>query len=253
MRLIRFLFATLLASLVAGASARTIDEVRSGGVMQLATEGQFAPFNYFKGTQLTGFEVELAELVVRKMGLKFEWRAMGFDALLTGLSQNRWDMVIASHAITDERAKAVSFASPHYCSGGVIVARDPAIRSARDLAGKTIAVQTGTTYLDNARKVAGIKEVKNFPQDSDARAALATGRVDAWVTDRFMAIESLKAAPAAGLKVGEFLFVERIAAAFAKGNLTLVAAWNKSLADALADGSYSALAKKYFGEDVRCK
>jgi polar amino acid transport system substrate-binding protein len=253
MRLIRFLFATLLASLVAGASARTIDEVRSGGVMQLATEGQFAPFNYFKGTQLTGFEVELAELVVRKMGLKFEWRAMGFDALLTGLSQNRWDMVIASHAITDERAKAVSFASPHYCSGGVIVARDPAIRSARDLAGKTIAVQTGTTYLDNARKVAGIKEVKNFPQDSDARAALATGRVDAWVTDRFMAIESLKAAPAAGLKVGDFLFVERIAAAFAKGNSTLVAAWNKSLADALADGSYAALAKKYFGEDVRCK
>jgi polar amino acid transport system substrate-binding protein len=254
MRLIRFLTATLLALLVAGAQARTIDEVRAGGgVMQLATEGQFAPFNYFKGTQLTGFEVELAELVVRKMGLKFEWRAMGFDALLTGLSQNRWDMVIASHAITDERAKAVSFASPHYCSGGVIVARDPAIRNARDLAGKTIAVQTGTTYLDNARKVAGIKEVKNFPQDSDARAALATGRVDAWVTDRFMAIESLKAAPAAGLKVGDFLFVERIAAAFAKGNTTLVAAWNKSLADALADGSYAALAKKYFGEDVRCK
>ena len=46
-----------------------------------------SPFNYFEGTKLTGFEVEVAELVVKKMGLKLEWKTLGFDALLTGLAR----------------------------------------------------------------------------------------------------------------------------------------------------------------------
>ena len=70
------------------------------------------PSTTSRGTQLTGFEVEVAELVVKKMGLKLEWKTLGFDALLTGLAQNRWDVVIASHGVTEERAKAVTFANP---------------------------------------------------------------------------------------------------------------------------------------------
>jgi polar amino acid transport system substrate-binding protein len=59
-----------------------------------------------------------------------QWKTLGFDALLTGLRQDRWDLVIASHGITEERAKAVTFTEPHYCSGGMIVAMDPAIKNA---------------------------------------------------------------------------------------------------------------------------
>ena len=218
----------------------------------MATEGQFAPFNYFKGTTLTGFEVEVAELAAKKMGLKIEWKTIGFDALLTGLKQDRWDLVIASHGVTEERAKAVTFTAPHYCSGGMVIAMDPAIRSAKDLAGKTVAVQTGTSYLENVQKVTTIKEMKNFPTDVDARSALTSRRVDAWVTDRFVAKEMVAKNPTAGLKLGEMVFIERIASAVAKGNQTLADAWNKALAETMADGSYAAVSKKYFNEDVRC-
>ena len=183
------------------AQARTLDEVKKDGKIIVATEGQFAPFNYFKGTQLTGFEVEVAELVVKKMGLKLEWKTLGFDALLTGLAQNRWDVVIASHGVTEERAKAVTFANPHYCSGGMIVAMDAKIRTAADLTGKVVAVQTGTSYLTNVQKLAGVKEVKNFPQDTDAQRALISKRVDAWVSDKFVAKEA--AAKALGCGIGE--------------------------------------------------
>lgn len=253
MKLLRTLVAAL-ALLAAGApQARPLDEIRQSGKIIVATEGAFAPFNHFVGSKLTGFEVELAELVVKKMGLALEWKALGFDALLTGLRQDRWDLAIASHGITDERAKAVTFMEPHYCSGGLIVAKDPAIRGARDLAGKTVAVQTGTTYFENLKKVAGVKEVKNFPADTDARSALAAGRVDAWVSDRFVALESLKKNPGLNLKPGELLFTERIAAATARGNTSVAQAWNKALAEVMADGSYAALSQKYFGEDVRCR
>ncbi|MBK6293471.1 MAG: amino acid ABC transporter substrate-binding protein [Rhodoferax sp.] len=236
-----------------GTSARTIEEIKKGGTMLVATEGQFAPFNFFVGNQLTGFEIELTELVAKKMGVKLEWKALSFDALLAGLRQGRWDIAVASHGITDERAKAVTFAEPHYCSGGMIVAKDPAIRTIKDLAGKTVSVQTGTSYLDNVKNVPGLKEAKNFPSDTDARSALVAGRSDAWVSDRFVAIEALRKNPGLGLKMGELLFVERIAAAVTKGNTGLAAAWNKALSEVIADGSYATLSKRYFEEDIRCK
>ena len=245
--------AVLGLGLVTGANARSIDDIKKDGKLVVATEGQFAPFNYFQGAKLSGFEVDVAEAMVAKMGLKIEWKALSFDALLTGLRQDRWDMVIASHGITEERAKAVTFTEPHYCSGGVIIAKDGGIKTAADLSGKVIAVQTGTTYQENVKKVSAVKEIKNFPQDTDARAALASGRVDAWVTDRFVAINSLAANPGAGLKMGDFLFVERIASAVAKGNTGLAAEVNKALAAIQADGTYAAISKKWFNEDIRCK
>lgn len=250
-------FQTLLVALAlllgAAAEARPLAEIKKSGKLLVATEGAFAPFNFYEGKKLTGFEVEVAEAVARKMGLAVEWKTLGFDGLLTGLGQDRWDLVIASHGITEERAKAVDFMAPHYCSGGLIVAKDPKIRTGKDLAGKTVAVQTGTTYLENVRKVAAVKEVKNYPGDTDARLAVATGRADAWVSDRFVALEVLRKNPRLELKAGELLFTERIAAAGAKGNAALAQAWNQGLAAIQADGSYEKLSRKYFGEDVRCK
>jgi polar amino acid transport system substrate-binding protein len=235
------------------ADARTFDDIKKSGKIVAASEGAFPPFNYFKGPTLTGFEIDLANELAKRMNVGVEWRALSFDALLAGLRQDRWDMVLASFGITDERSKAVTFTNPHYCSGGVIIAKDPAIKQVKDLAGKVVAVQTGTTYLENVQKLPGIKEVKNFPRDTDARAALVNGRVDAWVTDRFVAKAALEADPKAGLAMGDFVFVERIAPAVKKGNTSLAQAIDKALAEIMADGTYEQLSKKYFGEDIRCR
>ena len=233
--------------------ARPLEEIQKSGTIVLASEGQYAPFNFFKGKQLTGYEIDVAEAVAKKMGLKFEWKTVGFDALLTGLAQDRWDLVIASHGITEERAKAVTFTLPHYCSGGQIVSLSPSISKATDLAGKVVAVQTGTSYLEHVKQVAGVKEVKNFPTDEAARSALGSKRVDAWVTDRFVAKEMLAKAPKAGFKTGDMLFIEQVAAAVSKGNQGLADAYNKALKEAIADGTIGAISKKYFQEDVTCK
>ncbi|MBY0410828.1 MAG: ABC transporter substrate-binding protein, partial [Burkholderiaceae bacterium] len=233
------LAATALALCAAfSVQARSVEDIKKDGKIVIATEGQFAPFNFFQGTKLTGFEVEVAEAVVKKMGLKLEWKTLGFDALLTGLAQDRWDVVIASHGVTEERSKAVTFAAPHYCSGGMIVALDPKIRTAADLTGKTVAVQTGTSYLENVQKLTGVKDVKNFPQDTDAQRALISKRVDAWVSDKFVAKEAAAKNAKAGFKLGDMLFVERIAPAVAKGNTGLAGAWDKAFDEILADGSY---------------
>jgi len=253
MNSIKSLLVVIAGLIIGGAvQARTFEDIKKDGKIIIATEGAYPPFNYFQGSTLTGFEIELGEAMAKKMGVKLEWKALAFDALLAGLRYDRWDAVIAGITVTDERSKAVTFTDPHWCSGGVVVAKDPSIRNAWALAGKVVAVQTGTTYFDNVKKIKDVKEVKNFPQDTDARSALLNNRVDAWVADKFVAKVAVESNSSAGLKLGEMLWTERNAPVVAKGNSSLVLAFNKALAEVQADGTYAALSQKYLKEDIRC-
>ncbi|CAE6688083.1 ABC transporter substrate-binding protein [Xanthomonas arboricola] len=253
MNLVRPLVLLVLVLAAASAPARPLEEIRRSGTLIVATGGEFPPFSYFQGSRLSGFEIEITELVARRMGLRLKWKTLGFDSLLTGLLQDRWDLVVSSHGVTAQRARAVTFTHPHYCSGSVVVARDPNIRSAADLTGRVVGVQTGSTYLENLRRLAKPRQIRNFPQDRDARTALASGRTDAWVTDRFVALAAVASDPRAGLHVGDLLLVEHIAAATQKGNAGLAAAYDRALAQVMADGSYAAVSRKYFDQDIRCK
>jgi polar amino acid transport system substrate-binding protein len=227
--------------------------IQQSGTIRLATEGAFAPFNYYEGKKLTGFEVELGTEVSKRLGLKSDWKAFPFDSLLIGLNQNRFDLVLASHGITAEREKAVDFSDPHYCTGGQIIALAGGPKTVADLAGKTVAVQVGTTYLDHVRQVKGIGEVKTFPRDTDCLQNLVTGHVDAWITDKFAAKTAMQANGGAKFSAGDLLFQERIAMAVAKGNGQLLARVNGALEEILKDGTYGKLSQKYFGEDIRCQ
>lgn len=247
-----FLALTTLVLLASSAEARTWAEIKKSGTIKIATEGAFPPFNIMKGTQLTGFEVDLANILAKNLGLKVQWVTQPFDNLLIGLNQDRYDFVIASHGITAERAKAVDFASPHYCTGGAIVTKPGGPMNAAALKGKTVAVQVGTTYLTNVQKVPGVGSVKTFPKDTDAQAALMAGRVDAWVGDKFTGLDLVKAQKGKVVQ-GSLLFSERIAMAVKKGNSSLLKELNAALAKTLNNGQYAKLSATYFGQDVRCK
>lgn len=253
MKLIRVFTAMLFCITAFSASARSWEDIKKDGKIIIATEGAYPPFNYFQGSTLTGFEIDLGEALAKKLGVKAEWKALAFDALLPGLRYDRWDVVIAGVTTTEERSKAVTFTDPHWCSGGVIVSKDPALKSAKDLVGKVVAVQTGTTYFDNVKKIDGVKEVRNFPQDTDARSALVSGRVDAWVADKFVAKAALQNNPSSGLHMSGLLWTERNAPVVAKGNISLAKAINQALAALSADGTHAMLAQKYFKENIGCQ
>ncbi|MFM2447679.1 MAG: hypothetical protein RIS44_129 [Pseudomonadota bacterium] len=243
----------LLALSVPVAQARDWKEIKGQGKIVVATEGQFPPFNHIKDGKLTGFEVELMELIAKKQGVAVEWKTMDFESLLAGLGQKRWDLVIASHSITKERANQVTFTDTHYCSGGVVVTKNPSLRSAKDLVGKQASVQAGTSYLENIQKLSGLKDIKIFPKDDEAAAAMFTDKVDFWVTDRFVAAAALRGKTGSGARSQVLLFPESIAAAVEKGNDSLKAEYNKALAAIIADGSYKKLAQRYFNDmDLRC-
>jgi len=73
------------------------------------------------------------------------------------------------------------------------------------------------------------------------------------VTDYFVAWKLNTQAELLGFHLGDVLFVEQIAAAFAKGNQSLADAWNMALHEAMQDGTIAAISHKYFRENITCK
>lgn len=245
------LLALPLALGAAPAQAATLAQIKASGVLRLATEGNYPPFNFYKNNALTGFEVELGNAVARELGVKPQWTTVVFESLLLGLDRDRYDLVIASHGITPERLKAVAFSTPHYCSGGVLVARPGGPRTLAQLKGKVVTMGVNTSYLAYVQKLPGIGGVKTFSTTNDQLNAVLAGRADAMVLDRFNAIDASKVLPGK-LQLGDIVFPERIGMAMRKTNTDLQQAVNKALAKLMANGTYARLSQSYFGQDVRC-
>ncbi|HMX67851.1 MAG TPA: ABC transporter substrate-binding protein [Accumulibacter sp.] len=243
----------LLLILAGPTDAREWNVVKSSGTIIAATEGGFQPFNYYEGAKLTGFEVELGEAIARKLGLKLEWKVVPFDAQLAALQQDRFDFAIASHGYTEERAKSVDFANPHYCTGGQIAARAAGPLTVTALSGKTVGVQLATSYADAAKKINGIKEIKTYKGDPEAFSALRAKKVEAWISDKFTVKATLDKNPKAGIVAGDLVFVERVSMILRKNNKELADKLNQALADLMKDGTYRALSEKYFKEDISCR
>ncbi len=257
MRLLNKFLSTIAACalvLFAGhASARDWETIKKSGTIVIVTEGAYYPFNYFEGTTLTGFEKDLAEEVLKVMGVKPDWRVVPFDAQLASIRQGRFDMAIASHGFTEERAKSVDFANPHYCSGAQIVSYAGGPKTVAELKGKSVGVQIATTYYDAAKKVDGIGEIKTYKDETANFSALQSHKYDAWITDKFVAKATLAKNPDVKVSMGDMVFVERDAAITMKNNKELLEQWNAALATIIKDGKYAELSKKYFGQDISCK
>ena len=233
--------------------ARDWNTIKESGTIIAATEGAFAPFNYYEGKKLTGYEVDVAEAIAKKMGLKLEWRVVPFDAQLAAVSQDRYDFAIASHGYTEDRAKAVDFANPHYCTGGTIAAPKDGPLTVEALKGKTVGVQLATSYFDAAKKIAGVKEVKTYKADPEVFSALKAKKIDAWISDKFTVMETLNKNTDSGIITGEQVFVEKVSLIMRKNNKEFMAKVNQALEDLTKDGTLAGISDKYFKTDITCK
>jgi polar amino acid transport system substrate-binding protein len=233
--------------------ARDWSVIKESGKMVVATEGAFYPFNFFEGPKLTGFEVELAEAVVKQLGLTLEWRVVSFDAQLASIRQDRFDFAIASHGYTEDRAKAVDFANPHYCTGGQIAAQKDGPLTIAALKDKTVGVQIGTSYMENAKKIPGLKELKTYKADPEAFSALKAKKTDAWISDKWLIKSTLEKNADSGVVAGEQVFVEKVSMILRKNNKELMDQLNRGLAEVIKNGTYQTLSQKYFKTDIGCR
>ncbi len=231
--------------------ARPLTDIQSSSTIIFGNSRDYPPFYSMEKGRLVGFEIEFGEALAQRLGLKAEWRNVGFDSLFAKLNENKIDVALASHTITENRAKFVDFVIPHYCTGTVLVALQGKSLEENKLSGKTIVASQSSTFAEYARKIAGAK-VKTFATELQAFKAMQSGQADAYISDRLASLTLAKKYPKPRVNVSPLLTEDRIAMAVKKGNTELLEKLNKTVEAMKKDGSIDRLALRYFSGNVTC-
>jgi polar amino acid transport system substrate-binding protein len=237
----------MVAGCSSTASAGSTDE------FVFANSGAYKPFSFDKGGKIVGFDVDIANEIAKRLDRTPVMKSpVPFDALIQGLKTNKYDALVASHGITEARAKAVDFSRPYYRSGAQIFVAEgnTLVKGPTDLKGMRIGVVKASTYLDLAKSLTDEAKVTSYDSDVIALQDLGTGRVDAVITDKLV---GLVARNEAGLKitaVGPVLQQDEMAIAVQKGDTKLLAAIDGALNEMIADGTYETISKRWFGENI---
>ncbi|MBO9128760.1 amino acid ABC transporter substrate-binding protein [Bacillus sp. 165] len=227
-------------------------DVKEEGEMLIGTEGTYPPFTFHDDNgKLTGFDVELAEEVAKRIGVKAIFKETQWDAMFAGLDAKRFDMIANEVGIREDRQKKYDFSKPYISSSAVLViAKDKDKPGAfEDMNGLKAAQSLTSNYGDMAKKYgAELVGVDGFNQ---AVELLTSGRVDLTINDRLSVLNYLATKQNAKVKIVD---TEKEASEsgfmFRKGSDSLVEAVDKALDDMQQDGTYDKIAKKWFGEDV---
>jgi polar amino acid transport system substrate-binding protein len=221
-------------------------------VLKVGSETSFAPFEFqdAKSNEYVGFDMDLIQAIGKQMGYEVKVQSMGFDGLIPALEAGNIDVAVSGMTINEERAKKVNFSKPYYKSGLNVVVKidNTTIKSFKDLDGKKIAVQIGTTGANEAKKVpnATIREFNNAPE---AFMELKAGGVDAVVNDAPVNEYYIAQAGSKDAKVvGELLSSEDYGIATSKKNTELAGKIDKALDELKKNGEYEKIYVKWFGK-----
>lgn len=215
------------------------------GMLIMATNAYFPPYEYYEGDQITGIDAEIAAAIADKLGLELKIEDMEFDSILIAVPQGKADIGIAGMTVTDERKQSVNF-TDSYATGiqSVIVKEDSDIASVADLEGKKIGVQLATTGDIYAKEDYGEENVEEYNKGADAVMALTQGKVDAVIIDNQPALSFVDSTD--GLKILDTEYaIEDYAIAVSKENQALCDAINGALAELKEDGTIQTILDKY--------
>ena len=216
-------------------------------------EPTFPPFEFTENDKYVGFDIDYAQAIADKIGVKMEVKSLGFDALIPALQSGQIDMIASGMDATPERAKQVAFTDPYFHDGySVVVKKDnTSINGFNDLKGRTVGSQVGTKGVDLAQQHGAT--VKQYDANSQGWMELTSGTCDAVVINTSVALYYLQQGGNKDLKiVGDpFLAPDGIAMAVSKDKPETLQKVNKAIADLKADGTYAKLYKKWFGVDPK--
>ena len=222
----------------------------AGGVLTMATNAEFPPYEYHDGGEIVGIDVEIAEAIAEKLGMTLEIEDIAFDSIIPEVDSGKADIGVAGMTVSEDRLKNVDFSDPYTTASQVIIVKeDSDIAGPDDLAGKYIGVQLGTTgdiYASDYE--ADGSTIERYNKGFEAVQAMMQGKIDAVVID----LEPAKVfvSENEGIKIlDEALTVEEYAIAVKKGNTELVEKINGALAELKDSGELQAIIDKYISAE----
>lgn len=230
----------------------TYEKIQEKKEMTFAMTGAYPPFNYIddKGN-LAGFDIDIANAIAEKMGVKAKPITTAWDGIISGLTGKRFDLIIGSMAITEKRKEQVNFSEPYYYDGAQFFAKaDSGLVDIAQLKNGKVGVVTGTTFQEALTEMSNIKEIMQFESDVDNMKSVELGRIDGLVTAKLVGLYGAKKYGINLEPVGDFLYKETIGIAIRKEDTELLNAINHALEEIKADGTYAEISKKWFGRNI---
>lgn len=250
-------------SLILGAAALALGLASAAHAekLRLGTEGAYPPFNFMQadGT-VAGFDIDIGLELCKRIGAECEVVAQDWDGIIPGLLANKYDFIIASMFITEERKQQVAFSEPYYKAAMTHVV--PADSEMTEFTNETlkdlvVGAQAGTTQGDYAVATYTDVDVRLYPTQDEASLDMANGRIDVMVGDMLPLLDFVeksedgKCCKLAGEPITDPAFVgEGVGIALRKEDNDLRERLNKALEEIRADGTYQKINDKYFSIDV---
>jgi polar amino acid transport system substrate-binding protein len=241
------------------ARADTLDEIKKRGTLIVGTEAAYVPYEFFKDGKIIGYDPDIADQMVPKIGVKAEFIDTQWSGIIPALYAKKFDCIISAMTITKERAEKVLFSMPYADASNVILLRadEDKIKTADDLSGKIIGVQLGSAAANiikvfeaklKAAGKPGFGDVKQYEHYPEAYQDLINKRVDAVVNSRSTMMVVIRDAP------GKFKMIAGVSditaffgMAFRKEDTDLRDFVNTQLAAMKQDGTLGKLQEKWFG------
>lgn len=241
--------ALLLATLVLALAACSSD---TSDKLLIGVDDTYPPMEFRNdANELVGFDIDFANALATEMGVEIEFVPTAWDGIFSALKSSRYDMIISSVSITEDRLEEFEFSTPYLANGQVIVVNESAemVNAVAELEGLVVGVQLGTTSDDAAKKQKELTpfELKAYDDIVQTFTDMKAGRLDAVVVDYAVAIEFLSNNPGEYKITPTQLTNEPIGVCIKQGNTELKDKVDKAIAALQENGTLVPISEEWLG------
>ncbi len=225
------------------ASCNKDEKTGYDGTLTMATSPDFPPFENLENGEVVGIEIDIIKAICKELNYELKIEQIDFDSVIPGVQEGKYDCGVSGITVNDDRKKNVLFSEVYYVAAQAIVVKaGSGINSKADLEGKKISVQEGTTAEDFCSGEG--YAIMGFKANPDAKNALLTDKVQAWVVDDLTAKQMV--AEGDGLVILEEKMTEEpYAFAFNFEDEELVEKIDEVLVKLIENGTVKSIFEKY--------
>ena len=219
--------------------------------LKMITEATFPPYEFLRGQEIAGIDVEICRAVAKKLNRPFKAETVDFDSVIPAVISGKADLAAAGITVTEDRKKNVDFSIPYVKTGIVVIyKKSNPFKNIEQLKGKKIGVQGGTTS-----ETFVLEQLKQEPERSkspaEAVAALKSGRVEFVIADIDPAKNCVKGE--ADLALSDFITSEEYAVAIRKGQPELLKVIDETITELKSSGQLDQWIRQFTEESDKLK
>ena len=249
-RVMTGLFVIAALFMVAMAPGSLSAQQKQGRSLTVATDATWPPMEMVDTSKnIVGFDIDLMKAIAKEAGVEVVFKNTAWDGIFGGLDAGKYDAIISSVTITDERKKQYDFSEPYINIGQILVVPKTVknVKTLSDMKGKKVGAQIGTTGAFEVKKASGV-ELKTYDEVGLAFEDMAAGRINGVVCDEPTAANFALQRTEYKEKfqiVGETFTKESYGIVVKKGNKELLDMLNKGIAAVKSKGIDGQLKKKW--------